>query len=177
MSSSTPPTCCPAQFHRRSMGRAPPFTGRVSIGVDRSNTRLLACASPKITFRTVQVRARAPAGTRRGIYGCNWPHGVRAGFSFVRACSASATDGSVRPFGRAISPWQFLILLCCAIESSTSSEGRIFRSARDVCACVVIRTAVGILATHTTMTPLRIGSASSSPERSNPGRYLRHLWR
>ncbi len=55
------------------MRRVPPFTDRVLIGVGRSNTRPLVCVSVTITFRTVQARASAVAGTRRGIYGFNQP--------------------------------------------------------------------------------------------------------
>src|SRR5262245_64850307 len=56
---------------------APRIHGELlKLGIVRSNTRLLACVSPKITFRTVQARARAPAGPRRVIDGCTWPHSV-----------------------------------------------------------------------------------------------------
>jgi hypothetical protein len=65
-SSSTPLTCRSAQ-QRRSMRRVPRFTDRVPIGVGRSITRPLACVSITITFRAVQARARAAAGTRRRI--------------------------------------------------------------------------------------------------------------
>ena len=75
--------------HCPSMGRAPPFTGRVSTGVVRSNSRLLSCVAPRITFKNVQAREVAPAGTRRGIYSCTGRHG---GDSFVRVCSTSATE-------------------------------------------------------------------------------------
>ena len=81
----------------RSICRASPFTRRVSIGVVRANTRLLACVSPKITFRTVQARERKPAGTRRGSYGCNCRPQRPGRVFFVRVCSASATDGHGGP--------------------------------------------------------------------------------
>ena len=84
-SASTPLTCRSAQL-RRSMGRAPPFTGRMSIGVVRSNTRLLAWVSVNITFRTVLARASAALGTRLGIYRCNRPRGLRAGFLSCPQC-------------------------------------------------------------------------------------------
>ena len=57
----------------------------------------LAGVSPKITFTTVQAREHAPAGTRRGICDCNWPHGVQAEVSSMPT-RASATDNRVRPF-------------------------------------------------------------------------------
>jgi hypothetical protein len=56
-----------AQRRCRSMRRAPPFTGGVSIGLVRSNTCLVAYASPKITFTTLQAREHAAAGTRRAV--------------------------------------------------------------------------------------------------------------
>jgi len=40
-----------------------PFTGGVLIGPVRSKTCLLAYASPKITFPTVQAREHTTAGT------------------------------------------------------------------------------------------------------------------
>jgi hypothetical protein len=77
-SSWTPPTCRSAQLRR--LMRRPPFTDRVSIGVVRSNTRLLACGSVIITFSTVHARARAAVGTRRGIYRSQPASHLRAGF-------------------------------------------------------------------------------------------------
>ena len=61
-SSSTSLSCRFVQL-RRSMRRAPPFTGRASIGCVRSSPRSSARVSAKITFRTVQKCARATAVT------------------------------------------------------------------------------------------------------------------
>ena len=59
-----------------SSGRLCASTHWARIDWDRSLQRpLVACVSAYITF-TAQARARAPAGTRRGIYGCNWPQSV-----------------------------------------------------------------------------------------------------
>lgn len=58
---------------------------QLSIGLVRSDARLWACVSPKITFTTGQGREKAPAGTRRRMGGYNWPHGVRAEVPFVSA--------------------------------------------------------------------------------------------
>jgi hypothetical protein len=81
------------------MRRAHPFIARVSIGLVRSNKRLVVSASPKITFTTVQARENAAAGTRRA-----WRLQLasrRTGkHSFVLAGSASATEGSVRTLVR-----------------------------------------------------------------------------
>ena len=61
---------------------------RPSVDWGRSlQPRPSACVSARITFRTVQKRARAAAVTRRGTYRCNQPRGIRAGFL---SCAATA---------------------------------------------------------------------------------------
>ena len=124
---STPLTRRPAKLPWRSMGRVPPFVGRVSIGVVRS-THLVACVSPKFIFRTVQAHERASAGTRRVIYSGNWPHGVR-GFLPSVPVRVSATDGSVRPVvRRELSSGRSEPHFVCD-QVATSSESRTLRPA------------------------------------------------
>jgi hypothetical protein len=100
--------------------------GRSSIGLCRVGLLVLAGVSPTTTFTAVQAREHAPAGTRRGICDCSWPHGVQA--EVLRPCQhrASATDNRVRPFRSPVARSRSAVLsLClCAIESSTSPEGR-----------------------------------------------------
>jgi hypothetical protein len=85
-SSSTPLTCRPAPLNCQLMSPASPRTGPSWIAVVGSNLRFWECVSGKITFRTQQARAKAPAGTRRRIHGCNC-YGIRPQVSFMCACS------------------------------------------------------------------------------------------
>ena len=100
-SSSTPLTGRPAPFHCRALGRAPPLTGRVSIGIVRSNAHLVACVSANIIF-TAQARTSTGRDPPVASEGCNWPYSVGARFPCLPAVT-SATDGCVRPFDRASS--------------------------------------------------------------------------
>ena len=113
------------------MRRAPPFPGRVSIGLVRSNTCLVGCASPKITFTTAQARENAAAGIRRAVAAAT---GLMAYTQkFFHSCvqwlcdrGQRETIGAPRNRHRAVSG-----LLSCAIESSTSWKAeRLVRSRR-----------------------------------------------
>jgi hypothetical protein len=115
---------------RRSMRRVSRFTDRVSIGVGASNPHPLSCVSVTTTFRTVQARARAAAGTRRGIYtDCNQPRCVRV------ACPPDVCDqrqcGIIRPREFAIGNAESLFLRNRVVNIGP----RTLRSARDVVVC------------------------------------------
>jgi hypothetical protein len=58
----------------------------------------VARGAAKVTFRTVQKRARAAAVIRRGTYRCNQPRGGSTP-AFLRSDSAFATTGRVRSIG------------------------------------------------------------------------------
>ena len=145
---STPLTCRPAKLPWRSMDRAPPFVGRVSIGVVRSNTRLVACVPPKFIFRTVQAHERAPAGTRRAITVAT---GLTASGSFFRPCLSCLCD---RRQCEPVAPRT--LLLSSAIKSQRRKTERFVRPAAGLFAWR-FRTPVGILAKHHSVARYRIG--------------------
>jgi hypothetical protein len=78
--------------------RAPPFTGRVSIGAFAPTLVPWRVSRSTITSRTVRAHARAAAGTHRGIHGCNQPRGVGAGFLSCVPTVPLRPNGSVRSF-------------------------------------------------------------------------------
>ena len=96
----TPLACRSTQCRCHAMCCAQPINGRLSIGLVRVELLVLAGVSPKITFTAAQAREHAPAGIRRSICDCSWPHGVRA--EVPRPClhRASAIDNALRPFAR-----------------------------------------------------------------------------
>jgi hypothetical protein len=63
--SSTPVFCRFAPLCLHGTGGAPPISGPLSIGLLRSNARLLDGLSPGITFAKVHAHVPAPARTRR----------------------------------------------------------------------------------------------------------------
>jgi hypothetical protein len=114
-------------------------TGGVSIGLVRSHTCLVAYASPKITFTTVQAREDAAAGTRRAVR-LQLASRRTGRISFVRVCSASETEGGVRPLARreiAIGSSNFRVQ---SNRQRCRKAERVVRLRRVRCA--VIRTAV-----------------------------------
>jgi hypothetical protein len=115
------------------MRRAPPFTGRASLGGVRSSPRLSARVSAKIACGTVQKRARAAAVIRRGTHRCSPPRGRPCRLSFVGGDSAFATDGSVKSVGRRVlGQLQFCLSTRKTIESFNVLAGPTLRSVREV---------------------------------------------
>ena len=96
----TPLASRSTQCRCHSVGCAQPSNRRLSIALGRVELLVLAGVSPKITFTAAQAREHAPAGIRRSICDCSWPHGVRA--EVPRPClhRASAIDNALRPFAR-----------------------------------------------------------------------------
>jgi hypothetical protein len=64
-STKTPVSFRFAPLHRHAPSRAPPIGAQLSIGLPRSNARLLAVVPPKITFTAVDAHAPALARTHR----------------------------------------------------------------------------------------------------------------
>ena len=129
------------------MRRAPPFTGRASIGGVRSSRRPSACVSANNHLQD-HTGARKSSGRDPPWHLPLQPASRRSRrLSFVRADSAFATDGSVRPFARA-----YLAIggseSQLSVQSSRQRRRKADTSFGPRRVCDVIRTAIGILANH-----------------------------
>jgi hypothetical protein len=104
----------------------------MSIGVVRSNSRLLICVPVTIIFRTVQARAEHRPGPAASIYvALAWRHSA----GFIPACPQCHCDQAPREIIRrqrdGLCHGQFWNCPSCAIKLSTSTEGRTLHSARE----------------------------------------------